>query len=172
MNQIPERLINYRAYLENNVLVGLANVELPELTAMTDTISGSGIAGEVDSPIMGHYESMSATFTFRTIDKGYAEFLAPKTHAIDLRGSQQVNDAGAGVLKSVPVRVIMRGKTKSAPLGSLEVGATTDTEIEVEVEYLKIVINGQTVFELDKFNFKCVINGVDYLASVRRDMGM
>ena len=54
-NPVPERLINYRVYLEGNALAGIATADLPDLEAMTDTVSGAGIAGEVDSPIIGHF---------------------------------------------------------------------------------------------------------------------
>ena len=66
-NSIPERLINYRVYNEANALMGMATVDLPELQAMSDTVSGAGIAGEVDSPVLGHYQAMSSTFNWRTL---------------------------------------------------------------------------------------------------------
>lgn len=47
-NKVPERLINYRVYNESNALLGIATVDLPEIQAMSDTVSGAGIAGEVD----------------------------------------------------------------------------------------------------------------------------
>lgn len=66
-NKVPERLINFRVYNDGNDLLGVANVDLPSIEAMSDTVSGAGIAGEVESPILGHFGSMTATFTWRTI---------------------------------------------------------------------------------------------------------
>ena len=40
-NKIPERLINFRVYNNGNDLLGVATVELPELEAMSDTVSGA-----------------------------------------------------------------------------------------------------------------------------------
>ena len=54
-NKIPERLIGFRVYNDNNDLLGIATVTLPMIEAMTDTVSGAGIAGEVESPVLGHY---------------------------------------------------------------------------------------------------------------------
>ena len=62
-NKVPERLINFRVYNDGNDLLGVANVDLPSIEAMSDTVSGAGIAGEVESPILGHFASMTATFT-------------------------------------------------------------------------------------------------------------
>lgn len=171
-NPVPERLINYRAYLEGGALAGVATVELPDIEAMTDTVSGAGIAGEIDSPILGHFGSMTSTITFRTITDDGMRLSAQKSHALEFRGSQQVYDAANGTYFTVPVRVAMRAIPKRTGLGSLEVGSTTDSENEFELTYLKIVIDNVDRIEIDKYNFKYVVNGVDYLASVRDDLGL
>ena len=66
-NTVPEKLINYKVYLDRSDMVGLADVELPNFEAMTETIKGAGIAGEIDSPTLGHYGSMTLTLNWRTI---------------------------------------------------------------------------------------------------------
>ena len=43
-NKVPERLINFRVYNDGNDLLGVANVDLPSIEAMSDTVSGAGIA--------------------------------------------------------------------------------------------------------------------------------
>ncbi|AHN84828.1 major tail tube protein [Vibrio phage Rostov 7] len=171
-NPVPERLINFRVYVNGNNQAGVATVDLPDLEFMTDTVSGAGIAGEVDSPILGHLSSMTATVTWRTITSYALSLTAPKSHSIDFRGSQQIYDAASGELKSKPVRVSVKATPKRTGLGSLEVGSTTDSESEFEVTYLKLWIDGIERAEIDKYNFKFVIDGVDYLASVRSDLGI
>lgn len=171
-NPVPERLINYRVYLEGNNLAGVATVDLPDIEAMSDTVSGAGIAGEVDSPILGHFGSMAATITFRTITEDGMKLAAQKSHAVEFRGSQQVYDAANGNYQTVPVRIAVRGLPKRNGLGSLEVGSTTDSEVELELTYMKIFINNVERLEIDKYNFKYVVDGTDYLASVRADLGL
>lgn len=143
-NKVPERLINFRVYNDGNDLLGVANVDLPSIEAMSDTVSGAGIAGEVESPILGHFGSMTATFTWRTITPELAKLANQKAHALDLRGSQQVYDAALGEYSSVPVRVSLRATPKSISLGSFEVGSTTDSESEFEVIYMKVLVNGKS----------------------------
>lgn len=171
-NPVPERLINYKVYLEDNNLAGVATVDLPDIEAMTDTVSGAGIAGEVESPILGHFGSMATTITFRTITDDGVKLAAQKSHTIVLRGSQQVYDAANGRYETLPVRVSMRGTTKRNGLGSFEVGSTTDSEVELELTYMKIFINNVERLEIDKYNFKYVVDGEDFLASVRDDLGL
>ncbi len=172
MNPVPEKLISYRVYLEGNDLLGVADVQLPDLEPLTETVKGAGIAGEVESPVLGHFGSMNLTLNWRTIEKSVAVLSQPKAHALDLRGSQQVHDAAAGQYKTVPVRVVVRAIPKKTGMGKLEVGATTDTSNEFEVTYLKIFINGRREVEIDKYNYICYIAGQDFLASIRADLGL
>ena len=67
-NMIPERLIGFRVYNDSNDLLGIANVTMPTIEAMFDTVSGAGIAGEVETPVLGHYGSMTTTLNWRTIE--------------------------------------------------------------------------------------------------------
>jgi len=39
------------------------------------------------------------------------------------------------------------------------------------VSYLKVFVGGIPRVEIDKLNFICIINGFDYLAMVRLDLG-
>lgn len=171
-NQVPERLINFRVYDDNNDLLGIATVELPEIEAMSDTVSGAGIAGEVESPVLGHFSSMTTTFSWRTIEVAAMKLAQQKAHAVDVRGSQQVYDGANGTYSTVPVRAAMRIVPKNVSLGTFEPGATTDTEQEFEVLYLKVFLNGKEVMEIDKYNYVAKFGDHDALASVRSDLGL
>lgn len=171
-NPVPERLINFRVYNEGNDCLGIATVDLPEIEAMSDTVTGAGIAGEVESPIIGHFSSMTTTFTWRTIEKSAMTLCAQKAHTVDIRGSQQVYDAASGEYNTVAVRATMKIVPKNVTLGSFEPGATTDTEQEFEVLYIKLYVDGKAQLEIDKYNFKAVFGDVDALSKVRTDLGL
>ena len=171
-NQVPERLINFRVYNDSNDLLGIATVDLPEIEAMTETVSGAGIAGEVESPLLGHYGSMTTTFTWRTIESSAMELCKQKAHAVEVRGSQQVYDAANGTYSTAAIRVSMRITPKNITLGTLEPGATTDTEQEFEVLYLKVYVRNKEVLEIDKYNYKAKFGDEDILSSVRSDLGL
>lgn len=105
-NKVPERLINYRVYNESNALLGIATVDLPEIQAMSDTVSGAGIAGEVDSPVLGHFQAMSATFNWRTIEKPAMDLAKQQAHHLEIRGSQQQFRTAEGKLASSPCALL------------------------------------------------------------------
>lgn len=171
-NPVPERLINFKVYAEGNDLIGIATAELPDIEAMTDTVSGAGIAGEIDSPILGHLGSMALTLQFRTITDSFTKLAAQKSHALELRGSQQIFDSSNGTYSTVPARLSCKGIPKRNGLGSFEVASTTDSEIEFELTSMKLFVNNQERIEVDKYAMKFVVDGVDYLESVRNDLGM
>lgn len=171
-NEIPERLINYSIYSEAGTKYGTATVELPSLEAMSETVTGAGIAGEIESPTLGHYGAMPSTISWRTIEQAAVELSEPGAHMVVIRGAQQVYDSASGTYNSVPVKVTMKIVNKTFSLGSFEPGATTDTEQEFEVLYIKMWINGKEVVEIDKLGFIAKFNGKDALAKVRKDLGM
>ncbi|MDR7865163.1 MAG: phage major tail tube protein [Sporomusaceae bacterium] len=172
MNQVPEKLISYRVYRDGVDLVGTADVQLPDLEAMTETIKGAGIAGEVDSPVLGHYGSMTLVLNWRTLVKPIAFLSRQEVHALDLRGAVQVMDAAAGVYKVVPIRVAIRATPKKTSLGKFDVGAPMESSNELEVSYIKVSIDGADVIEIDKYNYIAKIDGVDVLADVRSALGL
>ena len=93
VNTISEKLTAFRVYSDSNDYLGIATVDLPEITAMSDTVSGAGIAGEVETPVIGHYQSMTVTLHWRVIEGDISGLSSPKSHNLEIRGSQQRYDA-------------------------------------------------------------------------------
>ncbi|TGV29903.1 phage tail protein, partial [Mesorhizobium sp. M00.F.Ca.ET.186.01.1.1] len=77
----------------------------------------------------------------------------------------------SGTYDSQAVKVSVRAIPKKYDLGKLEPGAKTDSSSEFEVIYLKVMHGEKTLLEVDKYNYICVIAGVDYLAKVRSQLG-
>lgn len=169
---LPENMINYMVYLDGSVLIGTANIELPSLDALTEKVKGAGIAGEVEAPVIGHYDVLTLGIQWRTITADAISLVAPQAHALDFRGSQQVYDSAAGSYSTVPVKVVVRAMPKKTSLGKMIVAGQTDTKNEFEVTYMKVYIDGNETLELDKYNFIFIVDGTDYLADVRSDLGL
>ncbi|NTU28850.1 phage major tail tube protein [Brevibacillus sp. HB1.1] len=169
--QVSEKLISYRVYKDGKDFLGTADVTLPSLEYLTETVKGAGIAGEVDSPTIGNFGSMGLTLNWRTIEADAIRLAAPQAHALDFWGAQQVFDQSSGKYDSVAVKVSVRAIPKKFDIGKFEPGATTDSSSEFEVIYLKLSHNDRVLLEIDKYNYICVIDGVDYLAKVRSQLG-
>ncbi len=171
-SHIPEKLINFKAYKDGTNLLGVVDVEFSGGELLAESISGAGIAGELDSQTLGHTSPIAAKVNFRARTKATVALTAQQSHQLEFRGSQQVREPG-GAYKTIGERIVIKGTPKSSPLGGkYEVGKPLAQEIEFAVDYVKIEIDGQEVFEHDKINFIYAVNGVDYLQSVRADLGM
>lgn len=172
MSKIPEKIIGFRCYQDGEVLLGVVDAQLPEPELMTETVSGAGIAGEYESPVMGHFKSMTTTIKFRTVTAAALRLAKSKAVHLELRGSIQVHDGGSGKLTPMPMRVIVKGLPKKSGLGKLEVGKPMDAEHVFETTYLKVELNGKEELEIDKLNYIHKVNGEDQLAEVRTQLGM
>ncbi|NCU30037.1 phage tail protein [Candidatus Saccharibacteria bacterium] len=169
---IPEKLINFRAYKNGTQYMGIANVDLPALQAMTTSIKGSGISGEIDSVVPGHFQSMQAKITFRTPTAESLSLTAPIAHEVEFRESidSYENKTSESIVQ--PMKVWIKGKPKNTGLGKLEPGSTMDSEVELEVIAIGVWLDGKESVYIDKLNYICKVDGTDYLAAARTAEGM
>lgn len=172
MNRIPEVLNSYRVYTDSIDLLGTADVELPDFDPLSEKIKGAGVAGEVEVPIIGHYGSMSVKISWRVLNKPVLFLSQQKAHTLDIRGAIQQYDSASGEYIMSNLKVTVRGVPKKTKLGKLDNGQKMDSSVELEVSYIKITIDNTDVLEIDKYNYICKINGVDYLEAVRESLGL
>lgn len=170
---VPERLNDFRVYLEGtNDLQGVADIQLPSFDSIVDTVSGAGIAGEYESPVLGHFQSMKLTLNWRTITRDNVKLMHQKAQRFDCRGAFQEYDSSMGEYKIKRTRVVVHGVSTSNNPGQLAKGSASNGSNAIEVLYIKIDIDGRNYVELDKMNYKCVIDGIDYLSDVRDALGL
>ncbi|GIO33740.1 hypothetical protein J2TS6_48810 [Paenibacillus albilobatus] len=170
MDQFPVKLVGLRSFL-NGKERATADITLPSLTQMTDTLSGAGILGEIDLPSPGHYSSLELGIAWRTINEGVFDIADAGENSLEFRGAFQEYMVNKGLVTK-SIKIVAKGQSKGIDLGTLAQNATTDTSNTVELTYLKIFIDGAAVFELDKFNYIFRINGKDALYDVRKALGL
>lgn len=110
---IPDKLHDFNVYSNANKLIGISGeVKLPELAAMSETLSGPGIMGEIDSPTPGFFSGMEQEIPFRTLYEDMFSLMSP-LDAVDitLRGAIQTIDTN-NHRDDVGVRVVERGQFK------------------------------------------------------------
>lgn len=167
-NPIPTGVITYRAYRNGtNISSGMVDVKLPDLAFVTQEVSGPGVLGTVDA-VLPLLQAMTATLKWRTVDEQQAQLMDTlQQQGLIFRVAQELYDGGAGGAVVKPLQVNMKAAVKRLSLGTLAQAAATDSEIELAVNYLKVSLDGVTIFEADPYAEKLVINGRDALASVR-----
>lgn len=170
-NTIPSMLINAKVYDSGKNLLGVSDVELSDLEFMSESIAGLGIGGELDLPVLGLFKSLTMTLKWHSTCPEAMQLLAPKAHQLAIYASIQNWQYDDGSFAPAPCRVSTRALPKKSGIGKFEPGKKMEPESEFEIYYLKMAISGSDVLELDKVNNKCVINGTDYLATVRSHLG-
>lgn len=167
---IPEVINNYNIYDDKaRKMIGISGeVELPELEAITDTVEAAGILGEVEDPVTGQFASAKIKIPFSNLYEDIFNLMdTTNPPQLTLRGSMQVMNSATGGTDYVPVKIVVRGKATTSSLGKFVKGKKGEPEIELEILYLKVMINNKTTLELDKLNSVFTVNGKDMLAKVR-----
>lgn len=171
MPRVDELVVNFAIYEDAIEYLGMADVELPEISALTEEITGAGIAGNVEAIAIGHLEAMTLTLNFRTVTDATMRLNEPRIHMIDLRSAQQSEDTGTKKINIDDMKYILRVRPKKLAPGKVGVATTADASGEYAVTYYAIYKNGVKKLEIDQLNYIYYVDGVDYLADVRRALG-
>lgn len=172
INEIPETLINFEVYEQGIRLLGLADVTLPEMNQLTSEVSGAGIAGKIEVPVEGHFESMEVTLKWRTIYQPPLTLMKSGGTMLSIRGAMQHYEASLGKVQIVPVRCDVRARHTSTNLGEFSTGEQTETETKLVCDYVKLVVDDVTIIEFDIYNYVYTVNGSDLMSDVRRALGL
>ncbi|MDR1516251.1 MAG: phage major tail tube protein, partial [Synergistaceae bacterium] len=136
---IPTQNINFKVYNSNSQdLLGIAEGTLPTFEAMSETISGAGLAGEIDMPVLGHFGGMTVELNWRTVTADAITLSEQKSHHLDLRASIGQYDEQGGEISSIPMKVAVITLPKSFNMGNLNVGTNSDSSTEMECTYIKV----------------------------------
>lgn len=172
-NVIPELLNDFRIYLNGSVdAKGVADLQLPALEPLTETVSGTGIAGEYEAVVLGQFKSMKFTINWSMLYEELIEFMKPTAVRIDCRLANQMYDTANSTQVIKASRVLINGTATKNELGKVAKGKPYEASTELEVTYLKVELFGKTIIELDKLNYIYIVDGVDYLKQIREALGL
>lgn len=169
MSMIPETLANMNLFVDGVSFSGdVPSLTLPKLALKTEEhrAGGMDIAIELD---MG-MEKMESNFTTTGVRK---ESLS----AFGLADGSAFNGVFRGSFKgqrgvTKAVIVTQRGLLKEVDMGDWKPGDKAEIKHAVALTYYKLEVGGEVIYEIDPLGMKRVINGVDQLASQRRDLGL
>lgn len=88
---LPTVTNTYNVYRNGNALIGLSDeITLPDFSAITEEMSGSGLLGKIQEAVMGHFDSQEMQIPFLNLDDDIFSFADPTTVIdLNLRASQQ-----------------------------------------------------------------------------------
>lgn len=163
---------NFRVYIDDGYIAGIAEGTFPSIEFMSSEVKGSGLAGAIDMPAPGHFGSLTCTLNWRTITEDFALLGENHTHDIDMYAEHLDFDGGAGEYISRSVHVYMKALTKKIDQGKLVVAESVEAQTEHEIITMQLFIDNVEQLLIDKINYVYRANGVDYLATTRRSLGI
>ena len=169
---MPEAVNSYEVYLEDAMLAGTAEAQLPSFESITTTIKGAGIAGEDETPMKALFGPQTLTLNWRIVSAGHIKLMEPaKAHSLNLYASLQEYDTATGETLDKQLHVYVKGRTKKSDPGKFATGETADTSTEIGINYIKIEKEGVELVEYDKYNYIYRVNGTDYAEKIRQNIG-
>ena len=174
MSTYGNKTVGVTAYLRDSgspeFMPDLMTVTQPNLELLTDTISGAGINGEIDMPTYAQTASMTWEATFRRMNSAVAKLASPGQHEVETRWVTDVIDSATGAARVVGAKRITKGFTKTLEGGSLEPNAAQEANCSLEVVYDKLIVDGETVWEIDKLNNGFTVLGTNYAQSIQDNL--
>lgn len=171
MSRQPEAYIDFEVYKDSTNLIGVSQAQMPDIKFLTQSITGAGIGGNVEAVLIGMMEAMTLTLNFRSVTDAAILLMAPKKHQIELRVAEQYWDT-VNVEKQIWAdKYVLVVVPKSTKVGSIAPASAADVSGEYAVYSYCGYKDGQVMWEIDPFNQRCIIDGVDYMADVRTALG-
>lgn len=176
INEVRAGTTNFEVYDSGMRYLGIGSVDLPEFSLRAIDVNGAGIAGEMSVGVAGQFENAELTIHFREVSNRFMGLAAYKAHELTLRSAQHLYDAANGNIRQEPLKIVVRGIISKIALGKLEQAAETESEVTMNVDYLKLWVDGQLQMEFDRFNYIWRVRHmgkvVDYLSDTRKALGL
>ena len=164
---LPRTLIDFNVFTDGENWAGRAReVTLPNLAQKTEEYSAGGMAGTVDIPI-GPMEKMEFDITFAEHNPRIYSLAGRDDVPVSLRGA-----LGPGGAAAQPMLVEMRALVRSIEPGSFKRGEASAVKLMGTASYLRLVINGSAILEIDAGAYIHNLDGRDLLAGARAALGL
>jgi P2 family phage contractile tail tube protein len=172
--KIPNMLKDANVYIEGRDYAGKAEIEIPSITQLTEDYTAMGISGKVTLPFHGHVDGMEGNLKFASIVGDAHKVLGdPSTaHHVDVRGSVQRYNVRSGKMDEYPVQIVMRSFFTEIKHPTYKGAQNEGPEFTFNALYVKIVIDGEEVLEVDPMSYVYRVNGIDVLAQTKTNLGM
>jgi len=171
MPRQPEAIIDFEVYEDQINFIGISQANLPNINFLVQQITGAGIGGNVDAVLHGMVDAMELGLNFRTSTDAAVALMEPRKHNIDLRIAEQAWDTVNAERAVIADKFVMVVVPKNYQPGNVAPASLSDASGTYSVYYYAGYRQGRKLWEIDPFNYICTINGVDYMAPVRRALG-
>lgn len=165
------RLTNANIYMDGNNLLGRAEeIQLPQIKHKMVEHKALGMVGSAE--FFAGIDKLESKIKWNSL---YTEVLKKaanpfKSVQIQARASLETYNS-MGKLAEVPAIAYISGTFKEFPLGTFKPQDNAEYETTMSVNYAKLVVAGEEIFEIDVLENIYKVGGIDVLAVYRANIG-
>jgi P2 family phage contractile tail tube protein len=165
------RINNANIYVNGNSLLGRADeVKLPDVQAVMAEHKALGMIGKIELP--AGFDKLEGEIKWNSIYKDVAKICANPFKAVQLQCRSSIETYGAqGRVEEVPLVTYLTVMFTKNSLGTFKQMENVDNPSGFTCTYVKQVIDGDEVLELDFLANIFRVDGEDMLATYRRNIG-
>lgn len=170
---VVNRLQEANVYLNGNSLLGqTSEIKLPEIVHKYSDHKALGMVSEIE--LWSSLQKMDAEFKWNsyypdTMIKCADPFAASD---IQVRSSLRSFGAGGAVIAEKPVVIFLKGTWKQSATGDFKQGDPSEINSKMAVKYMRQVVDGKEIIEVDVFANIFKVNGFDVLEQYRQNLGI
>lgn len=171
MSITVHKIIEANAYLDGNTQAGrVKEAKLPTIENDMQEHDALGMAFTVSLP--GKFKDMEVEMTWNSVyPEAETKILRPyQSTPLQLRSNVRRYGAG-GLIEEVPLVTFINVQFYSHELGSLNMKDALERPVKGKVMSLRQVLNGREVLFVDPWNNVYSVDGVDYQAQMRANIG-
>ena len=165
------RLTNSNVYVDGANFLGRAEeISLPEIKFIMAEHKALGMVGSAE--FFAGFEKMESKIKWNALYPDVLKKAANpfKTVAIQARGSLETY-SDTGKVSEVAVVAHLRGTFKNLPMGNFKPKDNPEYETSMSVNYAKLVVDGEDIYEIDVLQNIYKVEGQDLLADYRANIG-
>ena len=165
------RLTNANIYMDGNNLLGRAEeIQLPQIKHKMADHKALGMVGSAE--FFAGIDKLECKIKWNSL---YTEVLKKAANPfvavqIQARASLETYN-NMGRLAEVPAIAYISGTFKEFPLGTLKPQENAEYETTMSVNYAKLIVAGEEIFEIDVLENIYKVDGVDVLTTFRINTG-
>jgi P2 family phage contractile tail tube protein len=165
------RVTNANVYMDGNSFLGRAEeITLPQVKQVMAEHKALGMVGKAE--FFSGIDKMETKIKWNSYYSDVLKKAANPVKAVQLQARASLETyTGQGRVKEVPVVVHLAGTFKEFPLGALKQHDNVELETTMNVYYIKLVVDGQEIVEIDVLGNIYKVDGVDILADYRKNIG-
>lgn len=169
---MTDQIRNANVYIDGTSYMGKAReVQLPEIKQKMNENKALGMFGTKKLP--AGLEALESRIKWASWLPEVMKKAANPYKPVDImvRGNYETYSS-AGIATEQPAICYMKATFQNIPLGTIQQNENVEVETQLAVDYLKLVVNGVELFEVDIDNNIYIVDGVDLLRQFRQNLGI